>query len=529
MKRFLSPIIKYISILGALLFTFLACDRDYTTIESDIEGITNFNTDSIKLPAIAYNRMLGPVQTNTLSSSLFGIYTDPVYGKTTANVVTQLIPTVFNFDYPDNAEIDSVMLNIPYYSRVTGSDSNGNIYELDSVFGNENIELNIYQNNYFIRDLDPDSNLSEPQNYYSNSNQTINFDNFRGQLLYKKELYFPDSDGVDITENETIFPSLRVPLDSIPGSRDFWHDLFFALPEGAPELSNQNNFKDYFRGLYFKCVDLSNNGHMTMMNFSQGSVIIYYKWIEIVTDENGDDTEVENTGSIVMNFMGNRLNTLENDPSNMVISNADMNANLSEGDQNLYIKGGEGSIATIELFKGNIEDPETGVEVPALEYFKSKKDNWLVNEANLTFYVDQSQLNGMEPDRLVLMDLDNETPVVDYFFDPSTNNSNPLRSKTSFANILERNSNDEGVKYRFRITQHLNNILLRDSTNVRLGLFVTTNINEVQKAVALNYDEIESNTGSVISPRGTVLYGTNQNVPDNKKVKFELFYTEPNK
>jgi len=163
MKRISSPI-KVISLICVLLITFLACDRDYTTIESDIEGITNFNTDSIKFPVIAYNRMLGPVQTNNLSSNLLGVYNDFVYGKTIAGVVTQTVPTVFGFDFPDNAEIDSVMLTIPYYSKSTGSDSEGNnTYELDSLFGNENVKLSIYQNNYFIRDLDPDSNLSEPK------------------------------------------------------------------------------------------------------------------------------------------------------------------------------------------------------------------------------------------------------------------------------------------------------------------------------------------------------------------------------
>ncbi len=229
-----------------------------------------------------------------------------------------------------------------------------------------------------------------------------------------------------------------------------------------------------------------------------------------------------------MNFSGNRLNTLENDPTNMIISNADANADLTNGDQSLYLKGGEGSIAAIELFSGDVEDPETGLDVPALDYFKSKKETWLINEANVTFYVDPSQLNGQEPDRVILMDLENDMPIVDYFFDTSTNNSNPLRSKINFSNILERDSDGDGVKYKFRVTEHLNNILLRDSTNINLGLFITTNINEVQTATALEYDEIDSHSGSVLSPRGTVLYGTNQNVPDNKKVKFEIFFTEPN-
>jgi hypothetical protein len=257
---------------------------------------------------------------------------------------------------------------------------------------------------------------------------------------------------------------------------------------------------------------------------------MYYSWVTGTTeDENGDIVDIKDDSFIRMNFTGNRLNTLENDPTNTVISDANTNADPINGDQSLYIKGGAGSIAIIDLFNGLIEDPESGIEVPALDYFKSKKDTWLINEANLTLYVDQNQANSEEPNRIMLIDIENNVPIVDYFFDATTNNADPSQSKIFYSNILERNSDDQGVKYKFRLTEHLNNILLRDSTNVKLGIYVSTNVNEILQATALEYEEINTNSGEVLSPRGTVLYGTRQNVPDNKKVKFELYYTEPNK
>ncbi|MCB0469903.1 MAG: DUF4270 family protein, partial [Flavobacteriaceae bacterium] len=53
----------------------------------------------------------------------------------------------------------------------------------DSLFGNAEtpIKLSIYQNTYFLRSYDPETNLEEAQKYYSNSNQTINFNDFTGQ------------------------------------------------------------------------------------------------------------------------------------------------------------------------------------------------------------------------------------------------------------------------------------------------------------------------------------------------------------
>lgn len=510
---------------------FLGCDQDYTTIESDIEGITNFSNDSIQFPVISYNRMLGPVQTNGLSSNLMGVYSDPLYGKTVGSVVTQIVPTSFGYNFPEDIAVDSVILTIPYYAKSIGSDAEGvTLYELDSLFGNEPVKLTIYQNNYFLRDFDPNSNLSEAQKYYSNANETIDFNNFTGELFYQNDEYLPSSQEIKINEDETISPSFRVKLNN---TNEFWDNLFFFNTPNAgsqPEISNQNNFKDYFRGLYFQIEDIGNDGNMMMMNFSQGNVIMYYSWVTGTTeDENGDTVDIKDDSFIRMNFTGNRLNTLENDPTNTVISDANASADPINGDQSLYIKGGPGSIAIIDLFNGLIEDPETGTEVQALDYFKSKKDTWLINEANLTLYVDQNQVNSEEPNRIMLIDIENNVPIVDYFFDATTNNADPSQSKIFYSNILERNSDDQGVKYKFRLTEHLNNILLRDSTNVKLGIYVSTNVNEILQATALEYEEINTNSGEVLSPRGTVLYGTRQNVPDNKKVKFELYYTEPNK
>ena len=532
MKKILSSVIKYITVICVLLFTFLACDDDYTTIESDIEGITNFNSDSIQFPVVSFNRELGPVQTNNLSSYLLGIFDDPLYGKTNGNIITQIVPTSFGFDFPEGVAVDSVMLTIPYFSRSVGTDDNGTLYELDSVFGNDPIKLTIYQNNYFLRDFDPNSNLSENQAYYSNANETINFDNFRGQKLYENENFIPSSEAENTGEDEKIPPSLRVSLfsEDIPGLQDFWNDLFFSLPEGASEISNSNNFKDYFRGLYFKAEQImgSDSSHMVMLNLSQGNVTIYYSWTSEVTGDDGEIIEIEENSSIRMAFSGNTLNTLENDPTNTLISDADAVADPVNGDEALYIKGGEGSMAVINLFNGIIEDPETGADVNAFDYFKSKKDHWLINEANLTVYVDQNQIIDDEANRIMLMDIENNTPIIDYLFDASTNISNPAQSKINFSKPLEYDENGNGFKFKFRLTEHLNNILLRDSTNVQLGLYISTNVNEIEQAKALKYDNIDSHSGSVLSPRGTVLYGSNPNVPDNKKVKFELFYTEPN-
>lgn len=85
-----------------------------------------------------------------------------------------------------------------------------------------------------------------------------------------------------------------------------------------------------------------------------------------------------------------------------------------------------------------------------------------------------------------------------------------------------------------RITNHINNIINNDSTNVKLGLVVTENINVVSNATlktpfTTSETEVEKlPVSSVTYPFGTVLYGSSSNVPEDKRLKLEIFYTKPN-
>ena len=82
--------------------------------------------------------------------------------------------------------------------------------------------------------------------------------------------------------------------------------------------------------------------------------------------------------------------------------------------------------------------------------------------------------------------------------------------------------------YRLRITDHINNVINNDSTNVKLGLLLSENVNltrvkKVQNGPNSEIDKIIES--SVISPRGMVLHGSNS--PDvEKRLKLRIIYTE---
>jgi hypothetical protein len=90
--------------------------------------------------------------------------------------------------------------------------------------------------------------------------------------------------------------------------------------------------------------------------------------------------------------------------------------------------------------------------------------------------------------------------------------------------------NNQGIKYTIRITDHINNLILRDSTNATLGLAVSPDIriSGVSTAVINGNAEKKLPVASNLTPLSTILYGSATGVPEEKKLKLEIFYTEAN-
>lgn len=539
--------LRNLAVLAVLLGSFIACDKDFADIDSDIinnDNATHFDTNSRLFDVIAYTKALDPVQTNALPLNFLGIYKDPGmnYGSSTASFVSQILGNLTDPDFGENPIIDSVVMTIPYFSTATGIGPAGNTqYDLDSIFGTGTIDLSIYESNYFLRDFDPTSmDIDEPQRYYSNRSTGSNMitdSQLEGTLLHFEQNFSPSADQIilkeqdengEFIETDRISPALRIKFDD----NTYWQDKIINM-SGETELSNTNNFNNYFRGIYFKAAPTSTEGNLILLNMANSSsnITIYY-----TRDPFTEGLERVQT-TYAFNFTGSRVNFLSND---FTISDG----NEITGDENLFLKGGQGSVAEIKLFGGdNIDDDnatDNAFELFKKEFVETDEDGnfvsskKLINEANLVFYVNQTEVNanGEEPNRVYLYDMNNNLPLTDYFFD-NANTVAPEFSRTSHLGPLEREDNEatgDGIRYKVRITEHLNNLLLRDSTNVKLGLAVSSNINV--ESTSIQYDVLNGDDNdkvplsSILSPRGTVLYGNNTSDED-KRLYLEIFFTEP--
>ena len=409
--------------------------------------------------------------------------------------------------------------------------SGATLYDVDSLLGNRDasFKIKVQELDYYLRSYDPTDNFESFQKYYSDETQLLNFSGFTIHddevsidtneiVIYKED--DPDTDDVDESEEvkERLTPRLRLPLD-----KDFFQRKIIDH-EGSDDMTNADNFNIYFKGLVLQAYDFSEDLLM-ILDYSNAKIKIEYeydKYNKNDTDDNtSDDTIDKVKANYELNLSGNQVNVFNKSAYNQDILN---NLNSSENLSRVFLKGGEGLIAEIDLFTDN-----DGNNV--LDEIRS--NGWLVNEANLTMYVDKDKINEsgdlIEPFRVYLYDIDAKTPLPDYYIDNSTG---PKKSnvKIVHSGILELDEDDKGLKYKIRISEHIKNIVRNDSISPKLGLAVSSSISnsvntDVKTTDVMKYIPL----ATAINPLGTVLIGPNPE-PENfdKRMRLEIYYTEIN-
>ena len=418
---------------------------------------------------------------------------------------------------------------------------------MDSIQGqSRNIKLEVFKSNYFLNDNDPAS-VFEPFKHFTdeNNNFAANIDPYGRLNNDNKEItgvtvdnsqndkFFFNQSQIKLYKDtstrlllkERLSPGMFLNLDA-----NFFKTNIIQAP--LSNLDNDNAFHSYFRGLYFKATALfgvDSKGAMARMNFSQGKVTIVYKDYTSATDL----TLIRKT--LVLKMSGNSVNLIDN-VENPLYTAGTSSPDFTNGDFKLYLKGGNGSQSIIKLFGGLTTSD------PASKLAEMRRDGWLINDAYLTFFIDNTTMGTeQEPNRLYLYDYDNKRPIIDYFFDPSSS-ANSKYNKYVYGGIIEKNASARGTQYKIRITNHLRNLIkyggpnnpatnFKDSTNVKLGLVVTENINNNQNAAFKTPPDLLHKflpVMSVVNPLGTVLWGSNQSVPVAKRVKLQIYYTKPN-
>jgi len=531
------------SLLAVMAVFLYSCDKDFNAIGDGLVGDDHFGLESEKYDVLAFNQEVTPIQSSTMTPNALGIFDNPLFGTTTANFVTQVGLASYPLKVGDSPVIESVVLEIPYFSHATATDSEGNTtYELDSIYGDKNgkIKLSVYESGIQMRNSYLSNGSQVPQFYFTDQNTDF-FNEKKGVRLNDGDVLQNDEFFFDAKEivNKTIDPDTKKETveRKKPEMRLYLNKQFFQdkiLNADASKLAAEDVFQEYFRGLYFN-VERSGSSpsNMALMDFAQGVITIKYK---AKTSSTTDDENATEDKQILLNLKGTATSTANflQDSRNPDYQNAiTTNVNKTEGDEKLYLKGGQGSLAVVRLFNptdvlsyNSKGEPVSGANgVPdQLDELRSNSavKYWKVNEANLVFYIDADKMAGTEePNRVYLYDLTNNAILADYSTD----------AVSAYGGLISLGSDKRGKSYKIRITSHIRN-LIKDATakNVDLGLVVSQSPTTIAFNALKNKNDIMSAVPrtSVMNPLGTILYGGKASIPEDKRLKLEVYYTKPN-
>ena len=504
--------------------------------ESEINGDSN-NIKVIEENETVNNVVLEiPFFNNTFDSDgdgvidLYDVDSNDIYSDSDGDGVSDIVEKSNGTD-PLNPDTDGDGINDNEDTESINPNNGATVYDVDSLIGNINasFKIKIEELDYYLRDYDPTNNFESFQKYYSDdhfiknfSKETLFDDNIEIDtneiVIYNED--DPNTNDVDesTTVKERLSPRLKIPLDNA-----FFQDKILNK-EGSVDLLNPDNFNLFFKGLIISSYNFSDDLLM-ILDYSNSKIKINYDYDVYndngTTDDTSDDSVEKENKDFEILLSGNQLNLFNKDNySQEILDNVNNSENLSKG----YLKGGEGFMLELDLFTEN-----NGENI--LNEIRSK--GWLINEANLTVYVDQTTINSygglIEPARLYLYNIEDQTPLIDYFIDNSTGNKESDK-KINHDGLLEYQSDKKGLKYKIRISEHIKNIVRNDSISPKLGLVVTSSIENSQNLdLRENYSLSKIPISSAINPLGTVIYGPNPESENfDKRLRLEIYYTEIN-
>ena len=437
---------------------------------------------------------------------------------------------------PLSQDTDNDGILDPQDTEITGYNLNSQVYEIDSLFGNRNAEfrLKVYELTYYLNSLDPSNNFESIKEYFSN-------DDFYEEGFYGREfhndiislnfdeipvLYFEDdplTDDVNELNEVNYFetPRIRVPLE-----KEFFQREILDK-EGTDDLTNQLNFNNYFKGLIIRADSFSDDLYM-LLDILNARIVIEYSYNYYNgngTDDVLDDVIERKKKSTVIPLGGVTINLYNQNGYNQEIVNEINSSAESIPSKMIYLNGTK-FFSKLKLFS---EDNSIS---PDLNTLKSK--NILVNEANLMLYIDENIHRSKYeylPKRLYLYSYDDGEPIEDYQkdFTIDYNQASVNSNKYYYGGLLQYDSNNKPIGYKFNVTNHVSNIIIHDSINIDLGLTLTSDIenNFLRSGYLTSSKRIRIPDASVSLPFPVALFGSNPKQQDlSKKLKLEILYTE---
>jgi len=466
-------IIKKSVYVGVLLFLFsasISCEEDFTDIGSEIISNTKFNTSRYTAEITVTNSPVESVSADNITIEpgeyLLGVHATSDYERLEASIISQIAisgglaliesDTLAKYETGTTSivtTIDTVYIKLPYQSTLTGNTSLGPEYTLDGVIGDQSraFTLNAYQSSTYLSRLNPDT-ISKLNSYRSNAV----FDKTGDALNAVSNFQFlPNANDTIMVVNrwannntlvtrDTVKYStsaaagIPVPFAAIPLNESAFKELFLDK-YGSSDFDSQDAFNDYFRGLILEAS--GTEGSLISFNFSD-------------TNNNLNPTiEVYYTNTAYNTQSGDTIKTFRKNNSFLLLGIRSgiykMEDKTYPANNEIILQGAAGSEANIDLFGADADNNGVADEIEEL-----RLNNWLINDASLTFYINQSADVTAVPSRL-------------YMYRTSSNPSSlsglslikDAYSENTFGGNLELDEDGNPEKYTFKITDYISDLI----------------------------------------------------------------------
>ena len=420
----------------------------------------------------------------------------------------------------------------------SGYDSQRRVYEIDSIYGNRNasFDLKVYELTYYLHHLDVENNFEynaqyfSDQDFYANgfSGQVLHDDNINLNLEEVPILYYQDDPETTVIETGQVeyyeSPRIRVPLNV-----EFFQRRLMNF-EGLDQLKNADNFNHHLRGLIVKADNFSDDLYM-LLDISNAQVVLEYNYNfynSKGTATTDDDVIERRKKSNSMPLGGVYVNHYSYQDPNEEVQQVISSSSEGTPSNRIFLQGPR-LTSKIKLFAENEFD------LPNVIYELASQDV-IINEANLVLNIDKSAhdlSHELLPNRLYLYSYNNGATLEDYNkdFTIDYNLGSVNANKYVFGGMLEYDSNNKPDRYKFNITNHVNNIINKDSLNIDLGLVVNSNIEDITLRRAFTNPQNNKTlipTSVIVSPYSVVLYGShpNDSISFYKRLSLEILYTK---
>ena len=460
----------YVGVLLCFFLATISCEEDFTDIGSNVISNTKFSTNSFNVEITAENSILEKVKSDNITSEpgqyLLGVYKSTDYEKLEASMVSQIAisagltileaDTIAKYETSTTSivtTIDTVFIKLPYQATLIERTATGPKYTLDSIVGDQTkaFTFNAYQTSTYLSRLNP-ADPSKLNSYFSNDvfdktgdalNAVPNFE-FKPSAHDTVMIIKRWASNKTLVTRDTVKYSaststvVPLPFAAIPLNEDKFKQLFLDK-YGSSDFDSQDAFNDYFRGLILEAS--GSEGSLISFNFSN-SVAALRPSIEVYYTNTAINTQ---SGDTIKTFRKNNSFLLSGVRSAIY----KMGEKTYPVNNEIKLQGTAGSEASIDLFGPDLDN--NGI-ADKIEELRAK--NWLINDASLTFYINQSADTSAIPFRLYMYRTSDDLT--------STSGLSQVKdsySEINFGGFLERDASGKAEKYTFRITDYISDIL----------------------------------------------------------------------